>query len=216
MPNMIYLYSEAACLLMALVFLRRAPRHWRLLRPYLALVVAVEALGGVLAMGGKANHHLHNALLLVEGFVVAMVLYVLLRPYAPGRRLTVIWQGWLTAFLALYGVELIWLNHGRAFNTKTYSALALSVPWAAFYYNVRFAASPPAGTPWRDAALWWVNGTSAFYIGTLLVHLILPNLVHQPVRVWGLPLHFLVINANIVVLYGTWSYAFLCVYRRLN
>lgn len=214
-----YLYIETACLLTALIFLRHAPRPWPLLRPYLALVVAAEAIGGWLAHGGIANHHVHNALLLVEGIFIPSFLYALIRPYGRKRSeklVGFIWRGWLAAFVILYPVELVWVNHGAVFNRISYVALALVTVVGSLYYLVRVALAPPATPLWRHGPFWWVNGTLQFFIGTLLIQLILPALVREPVNVWGFPLHFVVINANIVILYGLWSYSFVCVSRRLK
>ncbi|WP_419700292.1 hypothetical protein [Mucilaginibacter sp. NFX135] len=202
--------SELICLLVALVCVTRARQaHWRSMTAYMLLVCIAELAGIYVEYSIPGtytrNEWIYNLLLIAQAGLINWMFNQLLKAYLP--------MSWIITsagvlLLVLYGYEI--LDHGIAYYnqlTNTVMLVFISLFSLLYYYflirDTRYVSLA------RHADFWWVTGIFFFYFGTtacnVFYHQLAPganNMIKH--------LTYYIYNAFIFVLYGCWSYSFIC------
>ncbi|WP_341839831.1 hypothetical protein [Chitinophaga caseinilytica] len=205
--------AEWICFLTALVCLRRDKDPvWRRFPFYLLLVCLVETGGIFMRTELKMpNAPIYNVYMLAECFAMTTFLYHLIKPY--GMK---IWVplAWGAIFLAAWLVESLDGDFGT-YSRQTAILLSIAVVVACLYYfylvlrddrYVRLATHPP---------FWWVSGTLMFYFGGIATYIFFQYLLEaSSVEGIRFSLRYVIFKVLNVLLYGSWTYAFICRYRQ--
>ncbi|WP_429264033.1 hypothetical protein [Mucilaginibacter sp. 3215] len=151
------------------------------------------------------NEWLYNLLLPFQAGLMTWMFYDLLRDYLPMRWLVAAFA--LTLF-GLYVEEL--REHGLiVYNQMTNSVLLISISLYSLLYYYFLIRDPKYLNLMRHADFWWVTGIFFFYFGTTACNIFYHRLApHANDFIKNLT--YYIYNAFIFVLYGCWSYAFIC------
>lgn len=205
--------AEWICFLTALVCLRGDKDPvWRRFPFYLLIVCLVETGGIYLrTVLQKPNAPLYNIYMLAECFAITTFLYHLMKPY--GVRL---WApiAWGVIFLAAWLTESF--NGGfESYSPQTAILLSIVMVVGCLYYfylvlrsdeYVRLSAHPP---------FWWASGTLMFYFGGIATYIFFQYLMEaSSVEGIRFSLRYVIFKVLNVLLYGSWTYAFICRYRQ--
>lgn len=210
----IYTSAELLCFITALVCLLKAKEvHWRLLIPLMLVVTLVEFASVPIKVLYKANPipknssaWMYNILLFMQIGVFSTVFYRLIGSYLGGKFMVV--TG-LIILLVLYTFELFTNDAGIFnYNAATYTTMSVVlVIYSLYYYYVLLKREEYAELTYLPE-FWWVTGTLFFFFGTTAVNLFYSYLLTSYP---GNKLYLVYISdVLIVILYGCWSYAFIC------
>jgi hypothetical protein len=180
---------------------------WKSMILYLFLTCVTEILGIIIPGPSNliSNHWVYNIFLICEaGFTHLMFAY-LLSKYINSKPIVIIG---LAILCIVYTGELI--DHGfLVYNHYTYTVMSvLFVVYSLYYYYlllkddnyVRLKYSPE---------FWWVAGTLFFYFTNTACNLFYDNL--RSVILWdGHHLTYYIFRVLNILLYGCWSYSFIC------
>jgi len=210
----IYTTAELICLISAVVCLLNAKAlQWRLLIPFLLITCLIEIGAIPLKSVYKANPipsnssaWMYNILLLLQMGVFTFMFYNLIGKYLAGKFLIV--TGF-SVLLLLYIYELFTNVSGIFnYNATTYAAMSVVfVVYSLYYYYVLLKNEEYAELKYMSE-FWWVTGTLFFFFGTTAVNLFYTQLS----KTYPADKLYLVYISDvlIVILYGCWSYAFIC------
>jgi hypothetical protein len=203
--------AELLCFLTGILCLIKDKSYvWRCMVIYLFLTCAAE-LTGIYISGPKRsvnNNWVYNIFLVFEaGFTNLMFAY-LLGKYINSKPIIIIGLA-IVATLYVFELHDNYVHHILIYNINTYKVLSiLFVIYSLYYYYlllkdknyVRLRYSPE---------FWWVAGTLLFYFTNTAC-----NIFYKPlstVLVWnGIHLTRYIISALNILLYGCWSYSFIC------
>ncbi|MGY3214295.1 hypothetical protein [Mucilaginibacter sp. HD30] len=210
----IYTSAELICLIVALVCLFNAKeRNWRLLIPFLLITCMVEigaiplkTLYRANPIPQNSNAWIYNILLLVQIATFLMMFYNIIGKYT--RSLWAIIMG-LAVLLIFYSYDLI-TNKSNIFdyNASTYAALSVVLVLYSLYYYFLLLNNDEYTDLKYSPEFWWVTGTLFFFFGATTVNIFHSKLLSVPLKN-RLYLTY-ISNMLIVILYGCWTYAFIC------
>jgi len=210
----IYTTAELICLIAAVVCLYNAKAlHWRLLIPFMLITCLVEIGALPLKAVYRANPipsnssaWMYNLLLLLQMGAFTVMFYNFIGKYLVGKFLIV--TG-ITILLLLYIYEIYTNAFGIFnYNSRTYSVMSvLFVIYSLSYYYALLKNEEYAELKFLPD-FWWATGTLFFFFGTTALNMFRSKLVIQPLKN-TLYLGYLD-TTLIVILYGCWTYAFIC------
>jgi len=210
----IYTSAELICLITALVCLFRSKEYyWRLLIPFMLVITMVEFASIPIKALYKANpipiHStvwLYNLLLPVQITGFAIVFYGFLNKYTKNKILVI--TGAVLLYL-IYIAELLTNQAGLFnFNSNTYSAMSVVLVVYSLYFYYTLLKSEEYAELKYLPEFWWVTGTLFFFFGTTAINL---SYTYILTTYPGNKLYLAFItNVLIIILYGCWSYAFIC------
>lgn len=209
-----YTSAEMICFITALVFLfNDKERIWRLFIPYMLLTCMVEI--GVIPLKAiymahpkpiNSNAWIYNLLLVAQAWFISVVFYKITSGYAQSKKLLLV----IPVILApIYIIEI--LSHRAGifeYNANTYSLMSvLFVMYSLYFYYLMLNSGEYTNLN-RDAAFWWVTGTLFFFFGTTATNLFYHSLlkISEENKVYITRIN----DVLIVILYGCWTYAFIC------
>lgn len=205
--------AEWICFLTALVCLRRDKDPvWRRFPFYLLLVCLVETGGIYLrAVLHAPNAPLYNFYMVAECFAITTFLYHLIKPYGISKWVPIAWGA---VFLAAWLTESFSHQFGY-YSPFTAALMAMVMVTGCLYYfylvlrddkYVRLSTHPP---------FWWVSGALMFYFGGIATYIFFQYLLEassgEGIR---FSLRYVIFKVLNVLLYGSWTYAFICRYRQ--
>ncbi len=210
----LYTSAELICFITALVCLFNAREfYWRFLIVYLMVMCAVELIATSLKAIYIANPipqnstaFLYNPFLLLQIGFLSMMFYNLLAKYAQNKG--IIFIGLFT-LLSLYAYELSTSPFGiYDYNVLTYSALSvIMILYSLYYYYLLLNSAQYADLKFLPE-FWWVTGTLFFFFGTTAINLFY-RLLKSSFDSNAMYIAY-ISNILIVILYGCWTYAFIC------
>jgi hypothetical protein len=187
---------------------------WRRFPAYLLIVCLVET-GGIYFRETLhlPNTPLYNGLVPLECIAVSCMFYYLLKPYGLKQSILI---GWFILVGSSFLVETLPGRFSRyAHHTIVLMAVVFIV--ASLYYFYLVLKDEHYVNLFTYAPFWWVSGTLIFYFGGTATNTFFEYLVNDHVAdsiQYSLRYHiFKVLN---VLLYGCWSYAFICRYRQMK
>ncbi len=188
-------------------FLLRSDKNkfWKLSILYLFIVCSVEITGRVLSR----VYYLHNTWLytifiLFEGAYIIYGMYYFLKDYKKVKLLTLFSYG---IFCSIYILE-IYLNGIMGKNTLPIMFLSIvAILYSLWYYYLLLKKDEFVDLK-KHAPFWWVAGTLLFYFGGVVITLfdpVFPNKIYA-----GHTLRYFIFILLNLLLYGFWTYAFIC------
>jgi len=203
--------TEFICMIIGIWCLYRDKEPaWRLFIPFLIVTVLVEMFGIYLREMHRPNFMIYNVFLVVECIVQNYFFYHLYKTYHNTRKLLI---GWLIIFAVAYFAELI-KNHFGAYVSQTSTLMSVELILASVYFYYLLIREERSRQLSAYAPFWWVNGTICFYFAGIASNLFFTYLVQdQRYGVSG-SARYIVFSILNIILYFSWSYAFICRYRQ--
>jgi len=208
-----HIVIEGCCLLTALICLRRVKGWWGWFRAYMVAVVVIELAGAYLWDGLQlSTYPLYNFGYLPLYFCFSsFLLYRLCRPLFKIQP----WISIITVLIfASYLVENM-VNRFNALSVKTFLLANISyivICCCYFYYLLKDEAFVDIK---RHPPFWIIAGLLFFCFGSTANYLFYDILKEVYLKHNILLRYYLMILVNFL-LYGCWSYAFLCKYREMK
>jgi hypothetical protein len=202
--------SELFCFFVALYTLTRVKEpQWRVM-PLFMLIICCTELAGIYVENSVAgtftrNEWLYNLLLLFQAGFINWMFYHLLKDY---MSINFLMGAELLILSCFYVFET--LQHGiTTYNQLTNTIFLVFVSLYSLLYYYFLIRDTDYVHLVTHANFWWVTGIFFFYFGTtacnVFYHQLGPN-ANNSIK----NLTFYVYNAFIFVLYGCWSYSFIC------
>lgn len=199
---------ELICFITALLCLIRDSSFvWRSMILYLFITFTVE-MAGIYISGPKqliSNHWVYNIFLICEiGFTHLMFAHLLSR-YINSKPIILIG---LAILCIVYAYEL-WDHGFLIYNHHTYTVMSvLFVIYGLYYYYLLLKDDYYVKLKYSPE-FWWVAGTLFFYFANTACNLFYDNL--KSVMLWdGHHLTYYIFRVLNILLYGCWSYSFIC------
>ena len=197
---------EIVCLLIAFIcLLKDDSQIWQGFILYLFVTCVAEILGIYIKKQlHQSNAWVYNMSMIFEAIFVSLMYWILFGRYNKSKPI-------IAGGLILLGVIYIYdiMSHGLFdYNNLTYSVMSiLYVFYAMFYYYSLLQDDEYIHLKY-SAKFWWVTGTLFFYFGSTVC-----NLFYNSLLIVITPRHYLtyyIYNALNIILYGCWSYSFIC------
>jgi hypothetical protein len=180
---------------------------WRLMVVYLFLTCVTE-IGGAYISGPQFsinNHWIYNVFLLCEISFTHLMFFHLLSGYINSKPIII--TG-LAVVIILYIIET--LNHGiLAYNNTTYSVMSVFYVLYSFLYFYLLLKDEHYISLKYSSEFWWVVGTLFFYFAATAGNLF-RNYLASVVLSNGHHLSYYIFRILNIILYGCWSYSFIC------
>lgn len=204
--------AEAFCFVVSLICLYRDKEPaWRLFILFLLVTVVVEVCGiYVRTELHLPNFMIYNVFLLVECLVQSYFFYYLYKTYRSTRRL---FTGWLIIFAFFYFTELV-KSHFGAYVSASSTTMSVGLILASVYFYYLLLKEEKSRQLVTYAPFWWVNGTICFYFAGIACNLFFSYLVQDRTPGIGHSARYIVFSILNIILYLSWSYAFICRYRQ--
>jgi hypothetical protein len=207
-----HIIIEYLCLLFAFLYLKNTKDWWILFIPYMICVVITETLGIYIMLHQTKsgdNYWVHNYYLPVY---FAFSLYALYRICTPLFRV----EKWITAMAVIIAISYLAESYRSGFKKLSVDSFSLAnaifvVFCCSYYYHL--LKQDNFINIKKHAPFWVITGMLFFCFGSTVSYLFFDTLVQINIK-YNLPVRqviFIVLN---FILYGCWSYAFLCKYRQ--
>lgn len=194
-----------------MAFLRNEKGYLREMKWFLALSALTELTGYLVyfQLHQKNNYWVFNTFLPVEVLFLSWMLYRILSPYYNCKP-------WIVAGVFLFSVIFLLesIQHqfvGISMKAKNFASIYLILLCLSYYYTL--LKSDDYIDLKKHAPFWLVTGCFFFYFGSVTCDFFFDYLLTinqssiKPVRY----IIFIVLN---FILYGCWSYSFLCKYKQ--
>lgn len=202
-PNTIV---EIVCFLSAVVCLRRDSDFvWRSMIVYLLITCVAEISGIYIAEKTHNNNWIYNLFLICEaGFTNLMFAHLFNRRR---KAKTLVVMG-----CVLFGVLYICglFDHGFfVYNNATYTVMSILYFLYGLYYYYYLLTDHRYIDLKRSSEFWWVAGTLFFYFSNTACNLFDQKLEGVMITA-HMTLNYLIFAILNIILYGCWSYSFIC------
>ncbi|SDT56229.1 hypothetical protein SAMN05216490_4055 [Mucilaginibacter mallensis] len=206
--------TELLCLLAAVLFLSKdKDPAWRLAIIYMALTCLGECTGiYVRRCLHQPNYPVYNTLLLFECAYLSFFFKCLFRSLGKNSNWLL---AWFPLFFAVYIVELCYV-HPADFADTTASFMSVFFVLLSLYFYYLLITGEKLLELWSYPEFWWASGALFFYFGSTVCNTFFNYLSQDRIAVFNHSIRYLVFNLLNLILYGCWSYAFLCRYRQRN
>lgn len=200
--------SELICFVIASICLIKDSNVvWRSMVVYLFLTCVTELMGVYFA-GPKlsiSNHRVYNTYLIFEAGFTHLMFAFLINKYINSKPLII--TGF-AIFLLIYIWETVY-NSGVQFNITSYKVLSvLFVVYSLYYYYLLLKDDHYIHLKYSPE-FWWVAGALIFYFTNTACIIFYKPL--STMLLWnGHHLIHYIISALNILLYGCWSYSFIC------
>lgn len=200
---------DLICLLIALFCLTKAAREWRMFIPYLFIVLGIE-IWGMYAAEQKINSNaVYNFYVLLNFVFLQFILHKLCMGPASRNSLFILF---LLIFMIFFFAEIAYHGYTRfAIRSITFSYLLVSIQCLYYFYYLlkqdHFVNLP------QHAPFWLASGILIHALGSTASYLFYDYLVAIYTEL-GIPVRQIIFVFLNFILYGSWSYAFICKYRQ--
>ena len=195
---------ELICLAFAILCLWRTHELvWKSLIFYLFIICLAEFTGVYLKRHYQSNQWIYNVLLVFQIGFTSIMFKHLFDKYSIGKP--AVFLGWLL-LLSLYIIDL--LTHGFfKFNMLTYNTMSVVfILYSLFYFYLLLNDEAYIDLKY-SAKFWWVTGVLFFYFGSTAVNLFRGK---TAIMLSGHSLSYYIYIVLNMILYGCWSYSFIC------
>jgi hypothetical protein len=177
---------------------------------FLFLVVTTEAVGNTAYFYWHQNNHwIYNAYLPVEILFKSWILYKICQPHFNSRP--VIISG-LVVFSISYLAESI-TAHFLKYSSNTNVLFSVWVILVCFYYYYCLIKGENNITIYRHPPFWIITGLFFFYFISTASNLFFDYLI-QINKKELVPIRYTIFLILDLILYSSWSYAFICRYKQ--
>jgi hypothetical protein len=196
---------EAICFIIAcFCLLKDHDLVWKSMVLFLLITCITEIAGKLLKTAHLHNQWVYNLFLLFEASFTSLMFGNILSKYINSKPL--ILSG-LALLLLLYAYDTI--QHG-IFHFNDLTATIMSVVfvlYSFYYYFLLIKEDKPIDLKYY-ASFWWVAGSLLFYFGSTASNLFYERL--SDVKIGGHNVTYFISTALSFILYGCWSYSFIC------
>jgi len=208
--------TEMICLLVSVIFLLKdRSAYWRLFMSYLFIVCITETGGIYLRNIRVHNYGIYAVFLLFECSMISTFFYYIYRKYHHRISMFSIWAG---VFLVAYLTELF-LSNFKAFPYQTATFMSVVFVIASLYFYLLILRDEKFRKLGTYPPFWITNGILFYYFGSTACNVFFDYLIqHDHSHAPNLSVRYIIFNVLNVLLYGCWSYAFICRYyqRKLS
>jgi len=194
---------EIVCLATAVLFLRNVSGIFTFFTiVYLLIVCSTEIAGGIwTSRFGTSNSWIYNIFIIYEAAYISFGLYVALKGLTKRayQYCSIAFMG----FLVTYGYELSSQSFFK-FNSKTVLVFSILFSFNCFTYFYLLIKDKNTINLKQNGQFWWVAGVYAYYFGGTIYNLFLQQSSYPYII-----LSYTMILLNLI-LYGFWSYSFIC------
>ncbi|RQO29964.1 hypothetical protein DBR32_13700 [Taibaiella sp. KBW10] len=200
---------ELICFLLALITLTKAGKKWLMFIPYLFIVLGIE-LWGMYAYAQKINSNVvYNFYVLLNFVFIQFVLHKICTITTNRDRTNVLF---LFIFTLFFVSEVYYFGYKNfAVKSIIFSYFLISVQCLYYFYTLlkqdSFVNLP------QHAPFWLAAGILFHAIGSTVSYLFYDYLVTIYLEL-GIPVRQIIFVFLNFILYGSWSYAFICKYRQ--
>ncbi len=198
--------SEVICFILAVICLWTDKSIiWRSLVVFLFVTATCEICGVYFAKTYHDNQWLYNIFIVFEAFFNLAVFAHLFKKQN-GNNLLYKLGG--ACFVGSYISDL--MNHGFfVYSNNTFTIMSVLYVIFSLYFFYLFVKSDTYINIKHSADFWWATGTLLFYFATTACNIFdkhLEEILITPTR----NLSYFIFGALDVILYGCWSYSFIC------
>lgn len=196
---------EAICFVIALICLVKDVNWaWRSMVLFLLITCITEITGFRIARTHHYNQWVYNIYLVFEASFTSLMFNNILNKYINSKPIVI--TG-LVLLLLLYVYDIF--DHGFfIFNNLTATVMSVIFVIYSFYYYFLLIKDEHYIDLKRTAPFWWVTGALFFYFGSTASNLFYPFL--KNVKIGGHNINYFVFLTLTLILYGCWSYSFIC------
>ena len=151
------------------------------------------------------NIWLYNFLLIFQGGFISYMFEYLLSKFVHIKMVIV---GGLIVFTVLYIYET-WSHGIFVYNEITNTVMLVLFVFYSLYYYYNLLKDDRHIRLIYSADFWWVTGLLFFYFGSTACDIFFSNIPQEKAIALG-SLNSSIFKALIVILYGCWSYSFIC------
>jgi len=200
---------ELSCLIIAAICLYQdKDATWRSMIVFLLFTCLIEFTGKIMRQRHQDNNWIYNIYIIAEaGFTGAM--YVnLIQQYVRKYKLHV------AAFLLLAGLYIyeVYIHGIYQFNNVTTTVMSVVFVFYGLYFYYLLIKAPRHYKLNQHPDFWWVAGSLLFYYVTSVSTLYFAVFNTRVHKVFTYR-HYSYMFFN-TILYGCWSYSFICRYRQ--
>jgi hypothetical protein len=198
--------SEIICFIVALMCLTKdVSPVWRSMVLYLLITCAAEIYGLYIGHQTHNNHWVYNIFILFEAGFTHLMFFYLFGQHINSKPKVIIG---LALFLTLYIYGII-AHTFFVYNYLAYTVMSVQFVFYSLYYYYLLLQSDHHIDLRYAPEFWWVAGTLFFYFANTACNLFYDKLY----SVMLTPKHHLtyfIFKALNIILYGNWSYSFIC------
>ena len=208
----ITLIEEIICLAFSILWLsNKKAGYWQAYIWFMLATVIIETLGWLLSVyyPRQRNHWLYNIEMVIEVLFISWIFYRILQPLFNSKPWIV---SGLAAFFISFLIEGI-PNRFVRYNSLTDSLAAVLFVIASGAYFSFLLKQEDYINLFRHPEFWVIAGMFFFYFGSTAANLLFQELMSYNIAK-GVSIRFIIFPILNAILYGCWSYAFLCRYRR--
>jgi len=198
---------ELSGLFLALIFLLNdRNKIWKSQILFLMAVSAIELTGRYYRIVIQQNNSwIYNLYLLLEMGFVNAIFYAFFKNYVSGRLYVI---AGATLFIIIYIIEIT--NHGiSGFNVISDTLISVHFCICSLLFYYQLLKSDRYEQLSKLPSFWWVNGILFFYFGSVACDLFFTQLFAIPNNLRSDI--YVILN---LLIYSSWSYAFLCRYQQ--
>ena len=205
--------AETICFLTALICLTKdVSLPWRIMVLFLFIICVTEMFGlhfKRLYLADRAhvrpNVWLYNILLIFQASFISYMFDYLLSKFVNIKPFIV--SG--LALLTILYVYEIWSHGVFVYNETTNTVMLILFVLYSLYYYYHLLKDDKYVRLIYSADFWWVAGLLFFYFGSTACDIFFSNIPQEKAKALG-NLNSSIFKALNVILYGCWSYSFIC------
>jgi len=204
------LLIEIICLLFALLLLRKNAGFWRYFKVYMFLTVLIETTGWLMRFHWKiSNQWLYNIFSPVQVLFLYWIFAKLYPGQAQRKRLMGIC---VLVFALVYLFECFYFPFTLFYHYSWIVFSFLIIITCGLYYFFLLRDEPYIHLA-TDPSFWFVTGVFVYFFCSSVCTLFFTELVRINIA-QNISLRYLLFIVFNFILYGCWSYAFLCRYKQ--
>lgn len=201
---------ELTCLVIAFIFLRSDHKFfWKLVIVYMAIVCGTEISGRYIArFMHQPNGWLYNISLFFEIGFIHFALFKFISKYSRFAKFLVLLS---LCFISLIYLSEIFYWKTSKFYITTYRLYSVNIVLLSLFYFYVFIKQRDYVILKHDAEFWFVAGILFFFFGGTVM-----NFLYNVLTIQITPdktIKSYINNILIILLYGFWSYSFICRHR---
>ena len=199
------------CFIFSIIYLsKKKVGYWRYFIWFMLFTVVSEITGHVLTVFfQKNNHWIYNIYLPVETVFICWLFYKICIPYFNSKPWLIVW---LTVFFSLYLYQSIKTDF-LEFSWISNSASSVFFVFFSCLYYYQLLKHEEYLNLLTFPTFWIVNGIFFFHFGSTSSNLFFDYLVSINLKS-AIPIRYIIYIILNFILYGCWSYGFLCKYRQ--
>jgi len=179
-------------------------KYWRLFIPYLFIICVVELYAAYLRDMGHNNQWPYNILFVFQVSFNSFLFMKLFSQYFKARSIIIIGAVILT-LVYIWGLITLGVMF---YSRNTYTTMCVLFMLYSFYYFYLFMKDPNYVVIGKSPEFWLVVGTLLFYFASTVVNIFRGKL--SDIHLGDYSLTRYINNVLSMILYGCWSYSFIC------